>query len=364
MIDPRDSRGKKHDLHFVLTCVLLAVLSGKVLISEIYRYLHRHHVILCDLMNVQSERSISDTQLRRLLAIVDAIELQQINSEYFGFVSDRIPKKRWISFDGKEIRGTIDGVSGEKRGWNIVRPFVQQDKISLSSLFYHGLKQSEITCVRELLKDDSLAKSNIVFDALHTQHQTLTTIEEASGTYIAQVKENQKELLEDLKDHLSISKPFDQSNSLDKAHGRLEVRQGMFYDISGVEFDKRWKSCGLSTLMVVDRQSTNLKTEKVTGERSFYLSNRPNTEIKTKDFFDAIRNHWQIESDNYLRDTTFREDKIRCSNDRRIKTISTMISLANNLLQNQNIDNIKAKLEDIACNPVLAVTLFKKIEFL
>lgn len=291
MIDPRDPRGKKHDLHFVLTGVLLAVLSAKVLLSEIHRYLDRHHHILCTLMGVEAEKSISYSQLRRFLAMVDAMELQQINSAYFGFACDDLPSSCWISFDGKEIRGTIDGVSGEKRGWNIVRPFVHQDKISLTGLFYHGLKQSEITCVRELLKDDALAKSNIVFDALHTQHQTLTTIESSSGTYIAQVKENQKELLEDLKDHLVISRPFDQVDSLDKAHGRLEIRQGMFYDVSGIEFDKRWKLCKLSTLVVVDRQSTNLKTQKMTQERSFYLSNRPKNKTEPQTFFDAIRNH-------------------------------------------------------------------------
>jgi len=51
------------------------------------------------------------------------MKFQSINSEYFGFKNQNVPKDRWISFDGKELRGTIDidGVLGEKRGVNIVR---------------------------------------------------------------------------------------------------------------------------------------------------------------------------------------------------------------------------------------------------
>ena len=167
---------------------------------------------------------------------------------------------------------------------NIVYPFVQEDKISLEGLFYHGLKESEINCVRELLKDNSLAESCVIFDALHTQYETLTTIEESSGTYIAQVKKNQKELLEDLEDHLVISKPFDHLGLLDKSHGRFDQRKGTFYDISSIEFDQRWKPCKLSILIVIDRESTQLKTGKTTKERSFYVSNKSKYEMQTNIF--------------------------------------------------------------------------------
>ncbi|MGY0408737.1 MAG: hypothetical protein ACWIPJ_10360, partial [Polaribacter sp.] len=58
----------------------------------------------------------------------------------------------------------------------------------------------------------------------------------------------------------------------------------------------------------------NTKTNKVSKEKSYPISNKNQTEINTKEYFQAIRNHWQIESNNYLRDrdTTFREDKIKC----------------------------------------------------
>lgn len=175
--DFRDPRGKKHDLHFVLTSVLLSVLSGKVMVREIHRYLKRHHQILCRLWKLDQKTQFRIVNYAASYQGVDSMTLQHVNSVYFGFTTAVVPQDHWISFDGKEIRGTIDGVSGEKRGLNIVHPFIQQDKISLKGLFYHGLKESEITCVRQLLEDSVLAQGAVVFDALHTQYETLTIIE-------------------------------------------------------------------------------------------------------------------------------------------------------------------------------------------
>ena len=189
-----------------------------------------------------------------------------------------------------------------------------------------------ITCVRESLEGSPLKAAPVIFDALHTQYHTLTIIEEASDTHITQVKENQKELLEGLKDHLPISRPSEKPDTLDKAHGRLEHRQGRFYHISGIAFNSRWGPCCPSTLIVVDRQRARLRTGRVTTERSFHVPNRPVQGIGARPSFDAIRGHWQIEGDHYLRDTTVREDRIECPDHQRIKTISTMITLANDLL--------------------------------
>ncbi len=120
----------------------------------------------------------------------------------------------------------MDGVPGEKRGLNIVRTIVQQDKIGLGALFYQGSKESGIACVRELLEGSPLKAAPVIFDAMHTQYQTLTIVEEAPGTYIAQVKDDQKELLEDPRGHPSISRPFGEMDTFNEAHGRVEHRQG------------------------------------------------------------------------------------------------------------------------------------------
>ncbi len=67
-----------------------------------------------------------------------------------------------------------------------------------------------------LLKDKKLASKHLTFDALHTQHETLEMVQDAKGTYVAQLKANQAILLEDLQDHMSLTAPFDQSQTWNK----------------------------------------------------------------------------------------------------------------------------------------------------
>ena len=105
MTDPRDNRGKRHDLHFVLFGVLLATMAGKVLVAEIHRFLVRHHRFLCALLEIEEAYSVSDPQLRRLLTLVDEQVYQHFHARYFGWQASSLPVGSWISFDGKELRG-------------------------------------------------------------------------------------------------------------------------------------------------------------------------------------------------------------------------------------------------------------------
>lgn len=363
-MDPRDNRGKRHDLHFVLFGVLLAAMAGKVLIAEIHRFLVRHHDSLCGLLELSVGYTVSDVQLRRLLALVDQAAYGQFHASYFGWQACLLPPDSWISFDGKELRGTIDGVAGQTRGLCLVRPLLQGSSISLPGLFYHGAKDSEITCVQTLLQEHDLASRSVTFDALHTQCQTLEMVQDARGTYIVQVKANQSVLLEDLQDHLKLTAPALEQETLEKAHGRIEKRKASFYSVEEVCFEKKWDACGFATLVVMERKSTQCKTGTVSRETSYYLSNTTIEQRQPHELFRAIRQHWSIEADNWVRDCAFREDRIRCKEPNRSKTLASIVSVAGNLLRQQKKGPLKAMQEDIACNPALAITLFRHNDIL
>lgn len=321
------------------------------------------------MLGLTVSQAVSDAQLRRLLTLVNESAYQHFHACYFGWQAFLLPEGSWISFDGKELRGTIDGVAGQKRGLCIVRPVLQQGSISLPGVFYHGAKDSEITCVRTLLQSTHLASQSLTFDALHTQHQTLEMVEDAGGVYVAQVKANQPALLEDLQDHISLVEPFAQHETLEKGHGRIEQRQARFYAVKAVCFEKnrvagRWDRVGFATLAVVERQSTYYKTGKMSQETSFYLSNATSEQLEPKQLFTAIRQHWSIEADNWVRDCTFREDHIKCKEPARSKTLASIVSVAGHLLRQQKKGFLKAMQEDLACDPSLAIPLFKHYDLL
>lgn len=339
-------------------------MSGRVFISEIHRYLVRHHNRLCFLLDVDEPRVISDTQLRRLLTLVNEQVYQHFHADYFGWQPGLLPDDSWVSFDGKELRGTIDGAVGQKRGLCLVRPLSQESNISLPGLFYQGIKDSEISCVRTLLKHTKIAGQQITFDALHTQPKTLKMILSAQGTYLAQVKANQAILLEDLQDHIQLVSPFAQTQEVSKGHGRIEQRKVSFYALTAVCFEEKWDQCGLATLAVVERETIQGKTGKISQETGFYVSNIKSSHLQPERIAHAIRRHWGIEADNWVRDCTFREDQIKCKEPARSKMLASIISVAGNLLRQRKKGWLKAMQEDLACDPLLAIPFFRHFDLL
>ena len=218
--------------------------------------------------------------------------------------------------------------------------------------------------MRELLQKGQLASQCLTFDALHTQSQTLEMVQNAQGTYIAQVKANQSMLLEDLQDHTKLIAPVAEHQTSEKGHGRIEERKASFYCVKAICFEQKWDDSGFATLVVMERESTQCKTGKVSRETSYYLSNASLEQIAPQEFSQAIRQHWSIEADNWVRDATFREDCIRCKEPARSKTLASIISVAGNLLRQQKKDYLKAIQEDVACDPTLAIHFFKHVDFL
>jgi predicted transposase YbfD/YdcC len=355
VVDNRDIRGRRHNLHFVICGVLLAILSGKVLISEIHRWLVRHHDWLSETLEFESSRAISDVQLRRLLTVIEYDKLYFFHCRYFGWQLNLLNLQDWISIDGKDLRGTIDGVMGQKRGLAMVHMYCQRSKISLDCDFYKGDKESEIIFVRDLLNKDTFYQKNVSIDALHCHPKTLEMVQNKQGVYVVGVKANQQKLMEDLMDHISISQPKERICSHQKAHGRIEKRSAEVFDVKGLCLEDKWQGSNIEKLIVIERHVTKIKTNKISQETAYYISNST-THTHTQ-LLEAIRNHWQIESCHWVRDVTFGEDKIRCSSENRSKNLSCLLSVALNLTRQLNVNNIKELHENLNAKPQLLIPM-------
>ena len=306
------------------------------------------------MLDFKASKPISDSQLRRLLTTVDTPQLQQFHCRYFGWSLTLVASGGWASIDGKELRGTIEGVLGKKQGLCLVH-LVSHQGISVASDFYEGQKESEIIVARKLLTTNELSKTGVTLDALHCQTQTLELVVNQEGVYVVEVKANQTQLCADLTDHIALCVPANSIQTYDKGHGRLEKRTYRFYDVSGVCFETRWEVAHIQRLVVVDRHFTQLKTGKISQEQSFYISNSMTHSDQT--LADAIRGHWRIESGHWIRDVTYGEDSIRCSNRPRMKILSLLLSVALSLTKQQAFPNIKAFHEDANAKPMIISAL-------
>jgi predicted transposase YbfD/YdcC len=361
ILDPRDNRGKRHPLPFVLAAVSLAILAGRSSVSGIQRYIKNKIEWLRDVTHQPDARVISRAQLPRILAVVDWQELNRVTESQFGVRLEKNACDEWTAIDGKTLRGTdhheertLLAVTHTTRTIQAQRPMT-------------GPKDSEITAARDLLRETGLDEGQVTLDALHFNPKTTRQIHLAGGVYVIQVKDNQPELKEQLIQWAAQTQPLGHVSATEKAHGRLETRQGTVVALAGLAVDPRWAESGFQTLVVMERQTVEAASQKCSAETSYYVSNRyvtPEQHPAQADLFNAIRGHWSVEADNYIRDVTFREDDVKTKSGNQGHILAGLRTLAMGLLRQANISNFRAALDDFADNAKLFKSFLEQVNFL
>jgi predicted transposase YbfD/YdcC len=358
-LDLRDNRGKRHDLAVILIGVMLAILCDRDgNMSSIHRHMENHYEKLMDALSLEAKKVVSRSQLPRVLEKVSVYEFDRLLFENYGIRLNSSIRK-WFSVDGKELRGSIE--TGAKRGEAVVQAVEHETLEVQSQNYYSGRKESEVKATRELLQSNGLCKQKVSLDALHCKPLTLDLIVENGGTYLVGLKKNQKELFEKVSEKiLELSCDY-QAETLEKGHGRIESRNYQVYDIRAMEKDKRWSDCEISTVVKVQREREEIKSEKKGFETSYYLSNQ------SEDFAGlcaAVRRHWSVETNNHIRDVTLSEDGLRSKNKFVNQVLAGIRSLAIKVLNQTKCSNKRAQIENFADNFDELVTLLKSFKFL
>lgn len=140
--------------------------------------------------------------------------------------------------------------------------------------FYSSQKESEKTCVQELLSDAGLEGQKITLDALHLSPKTTSQIQESQGVYVIGLKENQQQLLADMEQASQSLSNNGSYTTLEKGHGRVEKRQYQTYSIANEYVDSRWEKANFQTLIQVKRVVYDCKKKTEYKETAFYISNQ------------------------------------------------------------------------------------------
>jgi hypothetical protein len=156
-----------------------------------------------------------------------------------------------VAIDGKALRGTLD--AGDKQ--NLILAVVHDSREVVAHARQCGDKSSEIQVVRELLKDSGLEKQKVSLDAHHFNPTTMAQIHQVGGLYLTQVKENQALFLQQCKLLHTQLPPLSETIGHEKAHGRVSTRAAQLFSLTSLTLDSRWKNSGLSTLIVVKRET-------------------------------------------------------------------------------------------------------------
>jgi hypothetical protein len=222
-----------------------------------------------------------------------------------------------------------------------------------------------VTTVRALLAQPPLAGRNVTLDALHCNPLTTAQIHHAQGGYVVQVKANQSALRTAVQTLAAAGAPLGTCQSIDKAHGRLEVRHAAFFSLASLALPARWHRSGLSAVVRVERTTTHLPTTKQTHAVAYYLTNQ---EVRTEGtqvaLFTAIRGHWGCEADNWLRDVTWQEDQVPVHHSTQAHVLGLLRTLVVGLFRKARVGNMRAMLDDLADSPSLFTQLLRQVGFL
>jgi len=346
LTDPRDNRGKKIDLAFTIGAAVLAIISGRSKVSSIHRYIGNKASWLREVTKKPKARLVSRAHLPRLLAKVPLNELNDIVEAHFGVRLASNDQDEWTAIDSKTLRGTTS--AHDKQGERTLLAVAHSKRNVLAQRPMSGPKSSEITAARDLLRETGLEKGKNTLDALHMNPTTTAQINLAGGTYIIQVKDNQEKLREQCERLTTEDVPLGTISTTEKGHGRHETRHGTFFDLEKIEFPERWSESGLRTMIMMKRQTIITAQQKVSSEVSYYVSNQ---QVSAEQFdiqselFTAIRRHWGVESENWIRDVTFNEDHVKTKRADQAHVMACLRTFVVQLFRKANLRNFQAAVE-------------------
>ncbi len=325
--DPRDIRGKKHELTNILVMTIYGILCGYTDFVNIADFLSVYEEYFINLLNLENGIPSHDT-FSKVFRNIDSKKFMELFIDWIKEIVEQ--KGTHLAIDGKAIKSARDKINGGNTPY-IVSAFLCDIGLSLGQVKVDD-KSNEITAIPELLDLIDIKGKIITIDAIGTQEDIANKIVEKKGFYVLKVKDNQKELKDDIKTYFDSGLQEESSDiaivetDYEKDHGRIEKRKYyLSYDTSCIHDLKKWSTVKAIGRIDVYREENNI--EKITTHY-YILSN--NFTVNT--FISSTRNHWNIECSLHWRlDVIMDEDHSRNRKDNSIENLATIRKIVFNL---------------------------------
>ena len=311
-----------HSLEDILLIVIFGMMANCNNFVEIYLFMNKHIEWLSKYVSFDFGIPSLST-IKRVIGMINHQELEYVlnnslkqylykKSNYYE--DNDIIIKDLKSMDGKTANSSDrkNSKNGEISKTNAMSLLSIKQDICEATEFISD-KTNEIPTGIDLLKRVNIKDCIIVFDAMSTQKNTISYINEHGGYYVAPVKGNQSTLEEDISlyfnDETNNKNQKNYLKKIEKAHGNAEIREYLFSeDINWLYNRKEWS--GLKSIGYAKRSYKDKNEKDVTDVR-YYITNLPSNKIEL--LSKAIRGEWQIENGLHLYlDMVFCEDKNKC----------------------------------------------------
>jgi len=334
---------KLHNLIDIIIIAICGVVSGADTYEQIENFGKTRKKWLSRFLLLPYGIPSHDT-FGRIFERMNPKEFQNCFMHWIKFVTEQT-KGQVVAIDGKTLRRSHDK-SNDKKAIHMVSAWASSNKVVLGQLKTEE-KSNEITAIPQLLKLLDISGCIITIDAMGTQKKIAKTIIDNSGDYVLALKDNHKNLHDDvvlffdeMENMQEDGFTFDEHETIDGDHGRLETRKYTTTSVSGwLQGKEDWD--GLKSIGMVE------STRELNGERSYekryYISS---LESDAEKFGNAVRCHWGIENSvHWVLDIAFREDESRIRKGSAPENFAAIRHIALNLLRSNKTFNgsIKSK---------------------
>ena len=325
--DPRVERTREHLLEEILLIAIAAILSGANGWNEIEDYGHCKREWLQSFLKLPGGIPSHDTFNR----VFSALDPEELEKGFVAWVSSiaRLTAGEVVAIDGKALRGTSE--PGKKAIVHMVSAWANSNGLVLAQRKVDQ-KSNEITAIPKLLDALELSGTVVTIDAMGCQRSIAEKIVEKNADYILAVKENQGNLLADIRDSFRMLASDAVAEEIDCGHGRVEQRTcSVIADLSLVEKAAEWVS--LQGLVRIDSERYHKATGKTERETRFYITSlKPDATQLNR----SIRQHWGIENKlHWVLDVGFGEDLDRKRTGHAAQNYSVLNRIALNLLKQE-----------------------------
>ncbi len=331
LTDPRIDRTKLHKLLDILVIAICAVIAGADNWEDVEEFGKARIGWFQTFLEVPNGIPSHDT-FTRVFARLDPEQFQTCFLRWMNAVAEVIGGQV-IAIDGKVLRRSHDKGIG-KMAIDMVSAWASANRLVLGQVKVDE-KSNEITAIPQLLDVLEVAGCIVTIDAMGCQTEIAEKIIEREAEYVLSLKENQGNLYEDvehvfadLEDSQYQAYAFDYEKTVNKDHGRIEIRE--CWTISDPEVLRylrgfaNWKN--LTTVSRI-RSQRWIGEEKSSQDRYHIASI-----TGAKRLLGAVRSenelHWTL-------DLAFDEDRCRVRKDHGPENFALLRHIALNLLKQE-----------------------------
>ena len=337
LADPRIDRTKLHKLLDILVIAICAVIAGADNWEDVEEFGKARLEWFRTFLELPNGIPSHDT-FTRVFARLDPEQFQACFLGWMNAVAEVIGGQV-IAIDGKVLRRSHDKGIG-KAAIDMVSAWASANRLVLGQVKVDE-KSNEITAIPQLLEALEVSGCIVTIDAMGCQTEIAEKIIDREAEYVLSLKENQGHLYEDverlfadLEDSQYKAYEFDYEKTVNKDHGRIEIRE--CWTISDPEVLPHLRGfANWKNLTAVSRiRAQRWIGEEKTCEDRYHIASITGA----KRILGAVRSHWGIENElHWTLDLAFDEDRCRVRKDHGPENFALLRHIALNLLKQEKI---------------------------